>query len=106
MERNDRSGESTIGAVHDRHAVGASLSVTSSDAASAASIGPSSAFGARYRRLMRALIDCASPSRRISTGPDAETHRSRPGSRASTTTEAVKLRSMFFTFRLRDDEAK
>jgi hypothetical protein len=79
--------------------------VTSSEAR-AASIGPSSAFGARYRRLIRALIDGASPSRRISTRPDAETHRSRPGLRASTTTEAEKLRSRFFTFRLRDDDAK
>ena len=45
--RNDRSGESTIGAVHDCHAVGVSRSVTSSDARSAASIGPPSASGAR-----------------------------------------------------------
>ena len=74
--------------VHHRHAVGVNPRVTSSDARSATSIGPSSAFGARYRRLMRALIDCASPSRTISTGPDVETQRSRPGSRASTTTEA------------------
>src|SRR4029453_11890223 len=103
---NPSSGGPPVGAAHDRHAVGVSLSVTSSDARSAASIGPSSAFGARYRRLMRALIDCASPSRRISTGPDTETHRSRPGSRASTTAEAEKLRSTFFTFRLLDDDAK
>jgi hypothetical protein len=38
--------------------------------------------------------------------PDAETHRSRPGSRASTTTEAEKLRSTFFAFQLPDDDAK
>jgi hypothetical protein len=38
--------------------------------------------------------------------PDAETHRSRPGWRASTTTEAEKLRSTFFAFQLPDDDAK
>ena len=45
-------------------------------------------------------------SRTMSTGPDPEIHRSRPGSRESTTTEAKRLRSMFFTFLLLDDEAK
>lgn len=45
---------------------------------------------------MRALISGTAESRTISTGPDADTHRSRPGSRASTTTEAEMLCSRFF----------